>query len=71
MQLSVFQVFEKLGAAIIILLSMAVAKAQLPEGSMPSSTNIRMNDCPCIFPDNTVLFKLLAPNAKKVQIDLG
>jgi enterochelin esterase-like enzyme len=44
---------------------------QILEGSKPSSTNIRQNDCPCISPDLKVMFKVNAPNAGKVQIDLG
>ena len=45
--------------------------AQLPQGSKPASTNIRANDCPCILPDNRVLFKVTAPNAAKVQVNIG
>jgi len=44
---------------------------QIPEGTKPVSTNIRFNDCPCIFSDLRVLFRVTAPNATKVQIDLG
>lgn len=37
----------------------------------PASTNIRNNQYPQILPDNRVVFKVKAPNAQKVQIDLG
>ncbi len=37
----------------------------------PASTNIRSADYPQILPDNRVNFRINAPAAKKVQIDLG
>jgi enterochelin esterase-like enzyme len=37
----------------------------------PASTNIRNNKYPQILPDNRVVFKVKAPDAQKVQIDLG
>lgn len=37
----------------------------------PASTNIRNGQYPQILPDNRVVFKVKAPNAQKVQIDLG
>lgn len=37
----------------------------------PASTNIRNAQYPQILPDNRVVFRVKAPNAKKVQIDLG
>ena len=45
--------------------------AQLPEGSKSATTNIKANDCPCVFEDRRVVFKVKAPDAAKVQIDLG
>ncbi len=44
---------------------------QLPEGAKSASTNINANDCPCVFADRRVFFKVNAPEAAKVQIDLG
>lgn len=38
---------------------------------VPASTNISGAQYPQIFPDNSVLFRIKAPDAKKVQIDLG
>ncbi|TDH23487.1 esterase [Segetibacter sp. 3557_3] len=43
---------------------------QVPVGAKPAPTNIRSNDCPCIFDDNRVLFRVAAPHAMKVQIAL-
>jgi enterochelin esterase-like enzyme len=37
----------------------------------PASTNIRSADYPQILPDNRVSFRINAPEAKKMQIDLG
>ncbi len=45
--------------------------AQVPDGTIAAPTNIRSGDCPCIFPDRRVLFRVNAPDAKNVQIDLG
>ncbi len=43
----------------------------IPEGSVPAPTNIRPNDCPCIFNDHRVYFRVAAPDAGKVQVDIG
>src|SRR5690606_32238282 len=45
--------------------------AQVPDNTKPAPTNINQNGCPCIYSDNRVLFKVNAPNAKQVQVDLG
>jgi enterochelin esterase-like enzyme len=37
----------------------------------PASTNIRNAKYPQILPDNRVIFKIKAPDAQKVQVDLG
>lgn len=37
----------------------------------PASTNIRNAQYPQILPDNRVIFKVKAPDAQKVQVDLG
>lgn len=37
----------------------------------PASTNVRNAKYPQILPDNRVVFRVKAPNAQKVQIDLG
>jgi enterochelin esterase-like enzyme len=47
------------------------AKAQLAENSQPAATNINKSNCPCILENLSVLFRIKAPDANKVQIDLG
>src|SRR4028118_1758937 len=37
----------------------------------PASTNVRSAKYPQILPNNRVIFRLKAPDAQKVQIDLG
>ncbi|WP_229310835.1 alpha/beta hydrolase-fold protein [Larkinella arboricola] len=48
--------------------------ASLPKYTVlgsPASTNIRTAKYPQILPDNRVIFRVKAPEAQKVQIDLG
>jgi len=47
------------------------AIAQIPEGATAASSNIRPNDCPCVFSDNRGMFRVSAPDAGKMQIDLA
>ncbi|MBN1925633.1 MAG: esterase [Prolixibacteraceae bacterium] len=44
---------------------------QVVENSIPAPSNINQNQCPCIMPDNSVVFKVKAPDAQNLQIDLG
>ncbi len=37
----------------------------------PASTNVRSSNYPQILPDNRVVFRIKAPEAQKVEIDLG
>ncbi|HEX2935085.1 MAG TPA: alpha/beta hydrolase-fold protein [Bacteroidales bacterium] len=55
----------------VCFISAHKATAQLVENSKPAVTNISQTNCPCILNDLSVVFKLKAPEAKKVQIDLG
>ena len=57
--------------ALLVFLSAGSAFAQLVENSKPAVTNINQNSCPCILEDLRVVFRVSAPDAKKVQIDLG
>ncbi len=38
---------------------------------MPAATNVRNAKYPQILPDNRVIFRIKAPDAQKVQVDLG
>jgi enterochelin esterase family protein len=55
----------------LILVFPVSAQAQLIGNSQPAVTNISKTDCPCILDDLRVTFNVKAPEAKKVQIDLG
>lgn len=52
-------------------LTLGSAMGQLVANSQPAVTNISKNSCPCILDNLSVVFKVKAPDAKKVQIDLG
>lgn len=56
---------------LLSMLPVGYTWAQLVERSIPAPTNINQNQCPCILQDNSVFFRVTAPNAQKVQIDLG
>jgi enterochelin esterase family protein len=58
-------------SVFLFTFSIGFVKAQLVENSVPAPTNISQNQCPCILPDNSVVFQLKAANAQKLQIDLG
>ena len=55
----------------ICFLTFGGAMGQLAENSQPAVTNISKTSCPCILDNLAVVFKVKAPDAKKVQIDLG
>jgi enterochelin esterase family protein len=58
-------------SAMLCTFSIGFAKAQLVESAIPAPTNVNQNQCPCIMPDNSVVFQVKAPEAQKLQIDLG
>ena len=52
-------------ALLVFMLSVATtpwANGQLVENSIPAPTNINQNRCPCIMPDNSVVYQVHAPN---------
>ena len=55
----------------VCFLTFGSAMAQLVENSQPAVTNISKTSCPCILDNLAIVFKVKAPDAKKVQIDLG
>jgi enterochelin esterase-like enzyme len=64
-----FFLISSLQIAAVIILNAQVSN--LPAGSKPAPTNIRSDQCPCILPDLKVFFTVTAPDAGKVQLDLG
>jgi len=54
---------------VLMVLSSALCWGQID--CKPASTNIPGAEYPCIHPDNRVTFRLLAPEATKVQVQLG
>lgn len=59
---------------LIALIACAVSLSGIVRGQttgVPASTNIPGQKYPQILPDNRVVFRLKAPDAQKVQIDLG
>ena len=59
------------GVVALCLLPLFGAKAQLVENSKSAVTNINKTSCPCILDDLSIVFRVKASDAKKVQIDLG
>lgn len=45
--------------------------SQYPVAGAPASTNIRNGAYPQILPDSRVIFRTKAPDAKRIQVDLG
>jgi enterochelin esterase family protein len=70
------KVMQKLIKSVVALsafcfLTFGSAMAQLVANSQPAVTNISKTSCPCILDNLAVVFKVKAPDAKKLQIDLG
>jgi enterochelin esterase-like enzyme len=53
------------------LMTVDDVQAQVPENSVPASSNVIGAQYPRILRDHRVIFQMKAPDAKKVQIDLG
>jgi enterochelin esterase-like enzyme len=58
-------------SALFLLLSFyCFAQEDIKENPIPASTNVPGNQYPQILPDNRVTFRIKAPDAQKVQVDL-
>src|SRR6266542_4612746 len=57
--------------AVLYLVFAGDVQAQLVENTSPAVTNISQASCPCILENLSVVFRIKAPEATKVQIDLG
>ena len=54
-----------------LLLGCSVCWGQTPDECRPSSLNIPGAPYPCVYPDHRATFRLLAPDAQKVQVRVG
>ncbi len=55
----------------IFLFSFALCFAQSTDECKPSSLNIPGAKFPCVYPDGRATFRVLAPDAKQVQVRIG
>lgn len=55
----------------IQLFAIELIQAQMVENSIPSLANLNENQCPCVMPDNSVVFKIQAPKANLIQVNIG
>jgi enterochelin esterase family protein len=58
-------------AIAIALLGWGFCLGQAPDECKPSSLNIPGSPYPCVYPDRRVAFRVVAPDAQKVQVRLG
>jgi enterochelin esterase-like enzyme len=54
-----------------LMLGCGFCWAQPPADCKPSALNIPGAPYPCVFPDNRVMFRVVAPDAQKVRVRLG
>src|ERR1035441_900777 len=58
-------------ALVLTLLACGLCWGQAPTDCKPSSANIPGAQYPCVYPDNRVALRILAPDAQKVQVRMG
>jgi len=58
-------------AGLILMLSAHPASAQTPDTCQPSRLNVAEARYPCIHPDNRVTFRVSAPDAQSVRVNIG
>ena len=56
---------------LLLMLAAALCLAQIAKDGKPASSNIMGAEYPKVYPDLSVTFRLKAPDARKVQVDLG
>lgn len=56
---------------VLSILAAGLCWGQAPSDCKPAPTNIRGAQYPCVYPDNRVALRLVAPQAQKVQVRLG
>ena len=52
------------------MVAQGTQRETFPEGSYSPVTNVNRNGYPRVLSDNSVMFRVNAPHAQKVQIDL-
>jgi enterochelin esterase family protein len=63
-----------LGAVVCLTLTLGAhhtARAQTPDSCVPSRLNVAEARYPCIHPDNRVTFRVAAPDAQNVRVNIG
>lgn len=55
----------------LALLACGLSWAQPPAGCTPSRLNIPGAQFPCVYPDGRAMFRVVAPEAKSVQVNVG
>ncbi|HEX2140458.1 MAG TPA: hypothetical protein VHG33_12185, partial [Woeseiaceae bacterium] len=64
-----------IAAAFVLAAGLSAAAAQEPPGNLaeavPATSNVRGAEYPRILPDRRVVFRIQAPDAQKVEFDLG
>lgn len=56
---------------IVALLGCRLCLAQVADECKPSTLNIPSAQYPCVYPDHRATFRLVAPDAQKVQVRIG
>ncbi len=65
--------FLRMMMLLLVILSVSEADSwsQPRPDTIPAPTNVRPDGCPCILKDNRVVFEIKAPEADRLQIDMG
>jgi enterochelin esterase family protein len=53
---------------LVLMLGAGLCWAQAPANCTPNPLNIPEAKYPCIFPDNRVMYRVIAPNAQSVRV---
>jgi enterochelin esterase family protein len=56
---------------VLAALAGGLCLGQAPEGCKPSALNVPGAQFPCVYSDNRVMFRVAAPDAQRVQVNLG
>ena len=56
--------------ALTLLLLPVLASAQMPKEGVPAVTNVPAKDYPCVDDQHRATFRVVAPEAELVQVDI-